>query len=142
MQGLRSIAAIVAGFGFMASTVMVGTIIATALFWPGGSTTTAGQEGIALMPALFVAARLGMGFVAAVMGGWLAARIGDRAPFAHAVALAVLTAVLAVLSAPHAPAETPAGWYPWVVAILGVAGVLLGGKLRAAAAEATGTVIA
>src|SRR3954464_992091 len=99
MQGLRSIAAIVAGFGFMASTVMVGSIIATALFVPGGLTT--GQNGGAprSMPALYVAAPLGVSLLGAVMGGWLAARIGAFAPLAHASALAVLTAALAAFSA-------------------------------------------
>ena len=64
MQGLRTIAAIVAGFGFMASTVMVGSIITTALFAP------------ASMPSFYMTANLGVSLIGAVMGGWLAARIG------------------------------------------------------------------
>jgi hypothetical protein len=141
MQGLRSIAAIVAGFGFMASTVMVGTIVGSAIV-PGGARAIAGGEGAAFMPLLFAVVSLALGFVGAVMGGWLAARVGGPAPFAHAAALAALTAVLAVLSARHAPAGAQPAWYPWLAGLVGVAGVLIGGKLRATAAEAAGAVIA
>ena len=130
MQGLRTIAAIVAGFGFMASTVMVGSIITTALFAP------------ASMPVFYMTANLGVSLIGAVMGGWLAARIGASAPLAHAAALAALTAVLSVFSAWHAVDSAQPAWYPLVIGIIGVAGVLLGGKLRAAAAEAEAGVIA
>jgi hypothetical protein len=142
MQGLRSIAAVVAGFGFMASTVMVGSIIATALFIPAGITAAQGGGAAASIPALYVAANLAVSLLGAVMGGWLSARIGSIAPLAHALALAIVTAVLAAYSAFQAPNNGQPGWYPLVVGIIGVAGVLLGGKLRAAAAAADSGVIA
>jgi hypothetical protein len=142
MQGLRSIAAIVAGFGFMASTVMVGTIIATALFMPGGLEAAATGAVPAAPPAMYLVASLVFSFLGAVLGGWLAARIGSAAPFAHACALAALTAVLSVISAVQAPAAAQPGWYAIVVGIIGVAGVLLGGRLRALAAAADGAVVA
>ena len=40
------------------------------------------------MPVLYVAANLGVSLIGAVMGGWLAARIGAFAPLSHALALA------------------------------------------------------
>jgi hypothetical protein len=141
MQGLRSIAAVVAGFGFMASTAMVGTILAAALFIPGGAgSLTTGDVPASLPPAYFVA-NVATSFLGAVFGGWLAARIGAMAPFAHAAALAVLTVVVSVVSTFQAPGAQP-GWYAIVVGIIGVAGILLGGKLRAAAASSSGAVVA
>ena len=139
MQGLRSIAAVVAGFGFMAATVMVGTILATALFLPAG---LAGTGSTAAVPVMFLVASLVVTFLGAVFGGWLAARIGMAAPMAHAAALAALIAVLAVVSAsaPQGTGQPP--WYPIASGAIGVAGVLLGGKLRAAAASGAGAVVA
>jgi hypothetical protein len=141
MHGIRTIAAVVAGFGFMVSTVMVGTIVATALFMPGGPPAPGGSVA-ASMPPMYLAATLVASFFGAVFGGWIAARIGAAAPFAHAALLAVLTALLSVVSAFQAqPGGAPA-WYAIVVGIIGVAGILLGGKLRAAAAAAGGAVVA
>ncbi len=142
MQRLRSVAAIVAGFGFMASTVMAGDLVATALFVPGGLTAAAGGGVPAAMPGMYLAANLATSALGALFGGWLAARIGARAPFAHASALAALTAVLSAAAAFQAPAGVQPAWYAVVIGIIGVAGVLLGGKLRAAAAEPGGAVIA
>jgi len=142
MQGLRSIAAVVAGFGFMASTVMVGSIIASALFVPAGMMATAGGGAPAPMPVLYVAANLVVSLLGAVMGGWLAARIGAFAPLSHALALAIVTAVLAAVSALHPAGGAQPAWYPPVVGIIGIAGILLGGKLRAAAAAGDAGVIA
>ena len=143
MQALRSIVAIVAGFGFMASTAMVGTILATALFIPGGAGSLATGEVPATLPVTYLAANLAASFLGAVFGGWLAARIGASAPFAHAAALAALTAVMSVATILQAAApRAQPGWYAIVVGIIGVSGILLGGKLRAAAASSSGAVVA
>jgi hypothetical protein len=141
MQGLRSIVAIVAGFGFMVSTAMVGTILAAALFIPGGAGSLTTGAVPASLPAAYFAANFATSFLGAVFGGWLAARIGAWAPFAHAAVLAVLTAVVSVVSIFQAPVAQP-GWYAIVVGIIGVGGILLGGKLRAAAASSSGAVVA
>ena len=135
MQPLRSIAAVVAGFGFMASAVMVGTMLATALFV---SSDAAAPDPL---PVVYLAANLATNLLGAVFGGWLAARIGTSAPFGHAVALAAITAVLSIWAVVQAPAAGQPAWYAVVVGIIGVAGVLAGGRLRAAAA-APGAVVA
>lgn len=143
MQGLRSIAAIVAGFGFMASTVMVGTILASGLFLSGSQTTAAGAAAVpGSIPLMYVVANLATSLLGGLFGGWLAARIGASAPFAHALALAAVTAVLAVLSVRQAGGAAPAAWYPLAVGTASVSGVLAGGKLRAAAASPRGAVVA
>lgn len=133
MQGLRSIAAVVAGFGFMVSTVMAGTIVAGRLFLPAGV-----AAGAASVPGTYLAISLALSFVGAVVGGWLAARIGNAAPMAHAGALAVVTIVLAVAAARSpAPGPQPA-WYAMAVGVLSAAGALAGGRLRASAAAPGG----
>ena len=138
MRWLRSVAAIVAGLGFMTSTVMVGTIVATPLFLHAGHAGPAGPAGAATsagtvsasVPVGFLVAMIIVSAAGAVLGGWLAARIGTFAPFGHAAALALVVAVLSVVSTPADPRPT---WYRAAVAVVDVAGVLLGGKLRAAA---------
>lgn len=71
--------------------------------------------------------------VGAVFGGWLAARIGSAAPYAHAAAMAAIVAVLAIDAATAMPTPGQPGWYPSALGLVAVTGVLLGGKLRAAA---------
>jgi hypothetical protein len=108
---LRSATAVVAGFLFLWSTLIVGGIVI----------------GPRLVPAL------GLRFVGAVLGGWLAARVAPRAPFAHAAVLAMLVLILSVGS--MASAAGYPMWYGAAAVILGVGGVLAGGWLRTAAAE-------
>ena len=135
MRLLRSVAAIVAGYGIMTLTLIGGTIVAASLFVPGGGPALAVVPP-AELPARFLAANLATNALGAVLGGWLTARIAGFAPFAHAAVLAVFPATLALGSAANAPAGPQTGWYPMIIGVIGVAGVLAGGKLRAAAADA------
>jgi hypothetical protein len=131
MRILRSVAAIVAGLGFMSTTTTVGMLVAAVAF---GET----REGISA-PAppggyFYVSlVVLGMG---AIVGGWLAARIAMFAPYGHAAAMAAIVAVLSIELATGAPAPGQPGWYPSALGLVAVTGILLGGKLRAAAASA------
>lgn len=138
MQGLRSLAAVIAGLGFMLSTVMVGTMAAAFLLLPGHM--TGGAAPVGRVPLVYLAANLAVSFVAAIFGGWLSARIGRAAPMGHAVALAVLTGVLAIASAIQTAPQAQPWWYAVVTGVVGVAGVLAGGSLRAAAAGSEGVV--
>lgn len=119
MHVLRSIIAIVIGLGFMAATTAVWAIVAR-----GGASP------------YFNLAAAGVG---AVIGGWLAARAAPGSPYAHAAALAAIVAVIVLPSATAAPRATQPGWYAAALALVAVLGVLLGGKLRAAAASAEGS---
>ncbi len=132
MRLLRSLAAIASGLGFMAATVRVGVLVASALVG-----TPQSAEGGSTLYVLLNFVICGAG---AILGGWLAARIASFAPYGHA---AVMAAIVAVLSAGLATGTPPAGtpaWYPSAITLVAVLGVLLGGKLRAAAA--TGPVVA
>jgi hypothetical protein len=142
MRLLRSVAAIVAGYGVMSLTVIGGIIIATSLFVPGGLRAVASGPPPTGLPAAYLAANLATGALGAVLGGWLAARIAAFAPFGHAAVLAAIVATLTLGSAGSGPAGPQPGWYPIVIGVIGVAGVLAGGKLRAEAAAARGPVVA
>ena len=141
MRMLRTVAAIAAGYGIMWLTVIGGSIAAASLFVPGGLRALAVVPAAGL-PVAFLAANLATNALGAVLGGWLAARIAAFAPFGHAAVLAVFPATLAIGSAANAPAGPQSGWYSIVVGMVGVAGVLAGGKLRAAAAAGRGPVVA
>jgi hypothetical protein len=106
---LRSAAAIVVGFVFMWATILVGTIVA----------------GTHLVPGLLIRV------IGAVFGGWLTARTAGRAPLAHAAVLAAVVGLIAILSGTAASAVPI--WYAVTAGVLGAAGVLAGGWLRAAA---------
>ncbi|MEP6919465.1 MAG: hypothetical protein ABJC89_27735, partial [Acidobacteriota bacterium] len=95
MRILRSVAAIVAGFGFMVLTVIVGTIVGTTLFIPGGMRAASSGQPSAL-PFAYLAANLVIGAIGAVLGGWLAARFAAFAPYGHAAVLAAVVAALSV----------------------------------------------
>jgi hypothetical protein len=128
---LRSFAAIVAGYGVMSLTVVGGGILAASLLVPAELRT--GVDGPPTpLPAAYVAAKLATSALGGVLGGWLAARIAAFAPFAHAVVLAAIVALTVGWGL------TLAGGSPYsiVIGAIDVAGVLAGGKLRAAAAEA------
>jgi hypothetical protein len=56
--------------------------------------------------------------------------------------MAAIVAVVSATPATGAPPPGQPGWYPPVLALVAVSGILLGGKLRAAAASATGPVVA
>ena len=131
MRILRSVAAIVVGLGFMAATVTVGTLVASALIGDG-----------AMPLAAYLSVNLAVCGIGAILGGWLAARIASFAPYGHAAVMAAIVAVLSITSAPGAPATAYPGWYPSALGLVAVLGVLLGGKLRAAAASGAGPVVA
>ncbi|MEO8077401.1 MAG: hypothetical protein ABI818_13810 [Acidobacteriota bacterium] len=141
MRILRSVAAIVAGFGFMVLTVIVGTIVGTTLFIPGGMRAASSGQPSAL-PIAYLAVNLLIGAIGAVLGGWLAARFAAFAPYGHAAVLAAVVAALSVQSVVAGPAGAQPGWYPVATGLIGVGGILLGGKLRAAAATTDGHVVA
>lgn len=127
MRVMRSVAAIIAGLGFMAATVTVGTMVAGSVLGAGDGKPSA----LAVSTSLY--ANLVICGVGAVLGGWLAARVASYAPYGHASAMAAIVAVLSISTAAGEPAPAYPGWYPSALGIVAVLGILLGGKLRAAA---------
>ena len=126
---MRSVAAIVAGLGFMAATVTVGTLVGSSVL--GAGAASARPTDVALATSLY--ANLVICAVGGVLGGWLAARVASYAPYGHASAMAAIVAVLSISTAAGVPADDYPGWYPSALGLVAVVGILLGGKLRAAA---------
>jgi hypothetical protein len=124
MPLLRSLAAVLAGLGFMFSAVLIGTGLMGVLFLAGG------------MVRAYIAASLALSGLAAIFGGWLAARIAGRLEMTHAAALAAVMAAMTLSIVFGERLEGQPGWYAPVVGAVGVAGVLAGGWLRASAADA------
>ncbi len=130
MRLIRSVAAVIMGLGFMSATTTVGMLVTSVAF---GET----REGISAPapPSGFFYVSLIVLGMGAVVGGWLAARIATFAPYGHAAAMAAIVAVLSIeLLAAAPPSPGQPGWYPSAIGFVAVIGILLGGKLRAAAA--------
>lgn len=127
---IRSFAAILAGFLTMVIIVVLGTALATALFVPGGMASM--TQGTTPLPASYLTANLAVSLLAAVLGGWVAARLdapgGQRAVFGLAVL--VLAMSFANRAIPQTSAGTALTWYPWTLLVLGVTGALAGGWIR------------
>jgi hypothetical protein len=113
MRIARSLVAVLAGFGFL---LFAG-------FVAGGLST--------------LVAKLLVGTLSALMAGWMTARMAAYSPFGHAFVLALF---VGAANFSLIRGVSPAGWYPLASAISGVAGVLAGGWIRAAADHARGTV--
>lgn len=138
MRILRSVAAIAVGLGLMAATVRTGALVASGLI--GGGPAAGSPSAIAMATYLYV--NLVICGIGAILGGWLAARIASFAPYGHAAVMAAIVGVLSITTVTGAPAPSYPGWYPSALGLVAVLGVLLGGKLRAAAASAAGPVVA
>lgn len=130
MRIIRSIAAVVAGLGFMAATATVGMLVASLAL--GRDTPQVRLTPAAFSTFLFL--NILFSGIGGILGGWLTARIGSNAPYGHAAALAAVVALLSIEAAMAIPTPGQPGWYPSVLGIVAVTGVLLGGKLRATAA--------
>lgn len=120
---LKSIASVITGYLAMAAVVMIGTIAAAAAMIPGGLAAARALEG--QPPRNYLYANLALSIVAGVLGGWVTARMAPGSPLAHAAALAALMLVMSVVSAKSQARKQPS-WYPWTIAAIGIAGVLIG----------------
>jgi peptidoglycan/LPS O-acetylase OafA/YrhL len=131
MRIIRSLAAVLAGLGFMAATTTVGMLVASLAL--GRETPEVRLTPRAFSTFLFL--NLVFCGIGGIFGGWLTARIGSSAPYAHAASLAALVALVSIDVAMAMPTPGQPGWYPSVLGVVAVTGVLLGGKLRAAASQ-------
>ncbi len=116
----RSVAGIILGFFAVVVLVLVSTPVAVKLLLkdPSGRPTA---------PYLLV--NLLFGFVAAALGGWVAAHVAGRDPLVHAGILAGIILVLGVWTAAQggaARAGQPV-WYAWTLPFVGAAGAVVGG---------------
>ncbi len=124
---LRSVGAVVAGY-FLTALLTAGTIAVLAALFP---------ESYVATDRAWVIFNIVYGCAFAVLGGYITARLAPSRPLAHAVALGLIMAVLAIMTslatagAPPDPevAASPAWYYP-VLALTVVPSVALGGWLQ------------
>lgn len=130
---IRSIGAVVAGFAAMTILVMVGTTLWVMLRVPGGMASMRDRmksgEAMPTPPPSYYAYNFIVGLFAAMVGGWLTARIATTAQTGHLIALAIAVLVMGLVSARAPGARHLPGWYKLVIPVVGLAGVALSALL-------------
>lgn len=116
---LRSIGAVLAGY--LVTVLLVVLTLALA------SVVTGVGIGAVTVSAGYMAINLVGSLLAAMAGGWVAARLAHGAPERHVAALALLVLLLSIYSASRTPALEPR-WFSWSLVLLGTVGILLGGR--------------
>ncbi len=117
--------------------MLAGLLVAVILYHTGAVIAFVGVYGMPLGASpgpphpTFLAMNLAFSIVAAVVAGWMVARIGRRNSLAYAAALGFLLAAL-VLWGFSKPATQVPNWYPWILALIGVAGTMTGALLGGA----------
>lgn len=125
---MRSIIAVIAGLIVAMVILTGGTAALAALIIPGGLEAAA----TTVPPTTYIAGELVLSAMAAVLGGWVTARMAPNREMVHVVALAVLVSLRSVayfLGNTNAFGMQP-GWYVNLIPVIDIGGVLLGGWLR------------
>ena len=128
---MRSIICVVAGFIVVMVVVTAGTAATTELIVPGGLFGAAAAPATEL-PANYFAANLTVSIMAAVLGGWVTARMAPSREMLHVLALSgliILMSIPGIMGYDQSQVVQPV-WYVYLLPVLGVGGVLLGGWLR------------
>lgn len=112
---MRSVAAVVAGY-------LVFGISTAAMF------ALSGQDPLRPASVLFMIVSTLLGILAAVVGGWVAARLAPVHPRRHAAAVAVLLGAIALVSLVLHPAGSPV-WSPVAALCLMAPAAYVGGRL-------------
>jgi hypothetical protein len=129
---IRSVAAVAAGFLAMILTVMIGVAAATAALIPGGLATMNAAAAPISLPASYLTANIAVSLIGAILGGWLTSRLSAPQQRSNVMILAGLVVLLSVVTAMQGvdTAAQPT-WYRWIIPVIGVVGVLIGGGLGA-----------
>ena len=126
---LRSIGSVVLGYVVLALITIVGTSAAAALLLP--RRPAAPQPG--MPPPLttsYLAANLTLSTLAAVVGGYVTARMAPARPMVHVAVLALLIVALSILSSRSPMSTGQPAWYKRILPLLGLVGAVVGGLLR------------
>ena len=132
---LNSIIAVIAGYAAMVVAVMIGTVIAVSAFMPGGMQAMKNPPSGQGVPPRYLIANITASLLAAILGGWVTARIAAAHPRRHLLALCLLVAVMGLVAARQGGGGSRPGqpsWYAWGIVVIGVIGVLIGGVVLAA----------
>ena len=116
MRVLRSIAAVVAGLAVCFVLVMVSIAAAMAAF---------GLRMGDVPSRAYLVTNLSVSFVAAILGGFVCARVARARELVHGAAAAAVLVALSFVSGGDAGTHQPR-WYLPVVTVLSVCGILVG----------------
>lgn len=131
---LRSIISVVVGYLSIAIVTMLSTgLLASAFGLPLKPADPSFRP-----PTPYVAANLCAGFVCAMLGGVVAARLAPRSPQAHALVLAGAALAFGVLFGIMNRTGPHPGWYLVLLPIVACVGVAIGGRLGAGSAQTRG----
>ncbi|MDX1661333.1 MAG: hypothetical protein R3326_06035, partial [Gemmatimonadota bacterium] len=107
---VRSVLAVLAGLAAMTVVVIAFTMLAGALLYPDRPVTSPVDPS-----GTWLVVNLAYSTLAAILGGWVAARLARRARFGHAVALALVVVVMSI--AGGAASTGQPGWYSLAIAV-------------------------
>jgi hypothetical protein len=122
---VRSLVAVAAGAAVAAGLFQVGAIVALVQVFGLPLGASGGPASIG-----YYVLTLGFAVVAAALGGYVSGRLARPNGRGAVVTLALLVAVGALWGFSRPASQWPA-WYPATLALVGVAGTLLGGRLGA-----------
>lgn len=121
---VRSILAVIAGFVVMTGLVILFTMLAASVLYPGQ------PMGAPVEPSRgWIAVNLTYSLLAAVAGGWVTAKLARRKRMTHAAVLAVIVLAFSVPGMLGIGSAGQPGGYPLVMVGIGILGVLAGGWL-------------
>lgn len=129
---LRGILAVLGAYVAIALVVMVGTAVATISLVPGGLAAMRASANGTPLPApsaAYLGVNLVISLLAALLGGWIVMRFSPAPGLQWAVILAVLLLVLSAALGSRGPQGGQPNWYPYVIALVGAAGVMAGASL-------------
>lgn len=115
----KSIVSVLAGYLATAVLIVITTMLAGSVMLDASNVPTT--------PYLIVNLILGIG--SAMAGGYVTAMIAPQNPKMHTYYLAGLIIIIGLLSMSE-PLDGQPSWYPWVVMLIGVVGVITGGWLQ------------
>ena len=128
---LRTILSVVVGYLALAIFVVVCNAGLAFLF--GLNPTAEGMDPMSL-PMGYTVGTVITGFLAAIVGGWICARIAAHSPRQHGLYLAIFVLALGLVFAITTWGMQPA-WIALLMPVVGFVGVRLGAGLRASAQE-------
>lgn len=123
---LLSFVAVVGGFVVIAFLVGITTALASKL--PMGKPDPTCATAVS---GTYLVTNLVLGFLCAVVGGYFCGRIAPRSPEIHIAALVGVLgtmSLLTIMTTGAAPGQPK--WYPYIIGLLGVTGIIAGGALR------------
>ena len=128
----RLVVAVLAGLGVTILVVLVGTIAAVKLALSGMDPATLElrlKQGMQL-PAGYLSLYLAFAALSSLAGGYVTGRVASRRGSKAVGVLAALLLLAGVFSLTEGGGETgQPSWYPYVLLLLGPAGVMMGGSL-------------